>query len=73
MLPLIQRKLVTLWVIDEQMDSVNQIEPHLDVLSDSETHVSKNSEHGPDFPFYEGGDVHVVATAKGGLSLLMPR
>lgn len=72
-LPLLRRNLVTLWVIDEQIDSVNQLKEHLEVFPDSATHVIKNSKHGPDFPFYEGGDVHAVVTSKGGLSLLMPR
>lgn len=72
-LPLLERRLVTLWVIDEQLDSVNQLREHLEVFPDSETHVIKNSKHGPDFPFYDGGDVHGAVTAKGGLSLLMPR
>ena len=72
-LPLIQRKLVTLWVIDEQIDSVNQLKEHLQVFPDSDTHVIKNSKHGPDFPFYDGGDVQMSVSAQGGLSLLMPR
>lgn len=72
-LPLIQRKLITLWVIDEQIDSVNQLKEHLEVFPESEIHVIKNSKHGSDFPFYDGGEVHSAVTAKGGRSLLMPR
>ena len=72
-LPLIRRKLITLWVIDEQIDSVIQLKDHLEVFPESETHVIKNSKHGPDFPFYDGGDVHAAVNAKGGLSLPMPR
>lgn len=72
-LPLIDRELITLWVIDEQIDSVNQLKEHLEVFPESEVHVVKNSKHGTDFPFYDGGDVHAAVSAKGGLSLVMPR
>jgi hypothetical protein len=72
-LPLIGRKLITLWVIDEQLDSVIQLADHLEVFPESETHVVKNSKYGPDFPFYDGSDTHTRVTEKGGLSLPMPR
>jgi hypothetical protein len=72
-LPMIDRKVVTLWVVDEQRDAVMQLKDHLDVFPDSETHVIKNSKYGPSFPYYEGTDVQAAVESRGGLSLLMPR
>lgn len=72
-LPMIDRKVVTLWVVDEQRDAVMQLKDHLEVFPDSETHVIKNSKYGPSFPYYEGSDVRATIESRGGLSLLMPR
>jgi hypothetical protein len=70
---MIDRKVVTLWVVDEQRDAVMQLKDHLEVFPDSETHVIKNSKYGPSFPYYEGSDVRAPIESRGDLSLLMPR
>jgi len=72
-LPMIRRNVVTFWVIDEQRDSVMLLKDHLDVFPDAETHVIKNSKHGPHFPYYEKSDVQATVESKGGVSLLLPR
>jgi CobQ/CobB/MinD/ParA nucleotide binding domain len=72
-LPLIQRDVVTLWVIDEQRDAVLLLKDHLEVFPQAETHVIKNSKYGPHFPYYEGSEVKATIDRKDGRSLLMPR
>lgn len=70
-LPRLERELVTLWVVDELRDSVNQLKDHLEVFPDTETHVIKNSIHR-DF-FYDRSEVRPLIEARGGQSLRMPR
>lgn len=73
-MPALQRKLVTLWVIDEQRDSMNQLKDHLSVFPDTVTHVVKNSKHGADaFGLYDESKLRVTIESKGGVSLVMPR
>jgi hypothetical protein len=73
-LPGLQRKLVTLWVIDEQRDSIMQLKEHLAVFPDTETHVVKNSKHGPEaFDLYDTSQLRRSIETNGGFSLLMPR
>jgi hypothetical protein len=72
-LPLIDRKVITLWVIDVQRDAVMQLKDHLHVFPDSETHVIKNSLFGSLFPYYEGSDVQQHIESQGGLALSLPR
>lgn len=74
-LPGLERKLVTLWVIDEQRDSLNQLRDHLTTFPDNEIHVIKNSKVGPDaFVLYDGSRLRsTVEQEKQGLSRYMPR
>lgn len=74
LLPELQRKLVTLWVIDEQRDSLSLLKEHLAVFPNQETHVIKNSKHGPNsFALYESSKLRASIESKGGLSITMPR
>jgi hypothetical protein len=74
LLPELARKLVTLWVIDEQKDSIKLLKEHLSVFPDVETHVIKNSKHGPNsFGLYDGSKLRTSIESKGGLSIVMPR
>jgi hypothetical protein len=74
LLPELQRKLVTLWVIDEQRDSIQLLKEHLTVFPDQETHVVKNSKFGPNsFGLYDGSKVRASIESNGGLSIVMPR
>jgi hypothetical protein len=73
-LPELGRELVTLWVIDEQRDSLGPLQKHLAIFGDSPTHVVKNSPRGPEaFALYEGSKLRTAVESKGGSSLLMPR
>jgi len=74
-LPGLERRLVTLWVIDEQRDSLNQLRDHLAVFPDNEIHVVKNSKEGPNaFGLYEASKLRtIIETEKRGRSLYMPR
>lgn len=70
----IGRKLVTLWVIDEQRDSIGQLVEHMAVFADNETHVIKNSRYGADsFSLYDQSQLRQSVERRGGSSLLMPR
>lgn len=71
----LQRKLVTLWVIDEQRDSLAQLKDHLRVFPDNETHVIQNSKNGPEaFSLYAQSKLRTtIEVEKGGLSRYMPR
>lgn len=74
LLPELQRKLVTLWVIDEQRDSINLLREHLAVFPNHDIHVIKNSKHGPgSFGLYDASKVRTSIESKGGLSITMPR
>lgn len=74
LLPALGRRLVTLWVIDEQKDSIKLLKEHLAVFPNSAVHVVKNSKFGPNsFGIYDGSKVRASVEAKGGLSITMPR
>jgi len=74
LLPELQRKLISLWVIDEQRDSINLLREHIAVFPDHEVHVIKNSKHGPgSFGLYDASKVRASIESKGGLSITMPR
>ena len=74
LLPELERKLITLWVIDEQKDSVKLLKEHLVVFPDSEAHVIKNSKHGPNsFGIYDNSKVRTSIEHRGGFSITMPR
>lgn len=74
LLPALGRRLVTLWVIDEQKDSIKLLKEHVAVFPNSEIHVIKNSKHGPDsFGIYESSKIRTTIEANGGLSITMPR
>jgi hypothetical protein len=74
LLPELQRSLVSLWVIDEQRDSINLLKEHLAIFPNHEIHVIKNSKHGPDsFGLYHASKVRTSIESKGGLSVTMPR
>ena len=74
LLPALGRRLVTLWVIDEQKDSIKLLKEHVAVFPNCETHVIKNSKHGPDsFGIYESSKIRTTIEANGGLSITMPR
>jgi MinD-like ATPase involved in chromosome partitioning or flagellar assembly len=73
-LPELERDLVTLWVIDEQVDSLGPLQEHLSAFPDSLTHVVKNSHHGPDaFSIYEDSSLRRTIETRGGTSMFMPR
>jgi hypothetical protein len=74
-LPGLERRLVTMWVIDEQRDSLNQLKDHLGVFPDNEIHVVKNSKEGPAaFGLYEESKLRItIEQEKRGRSVYMPR
>jgi len=68
------RKLVTLWVINRQRDSLNLLVEYLKVMTNSETHVVQNGHWGPveAFSLYRGSNLRASIEAAGGKSLFFP-
>ncbi|HVZ34551.1 MAG TPA: hypothetical protein VG963_19110 [Polyangiaceae bacterium] len=70
----IGRKLVTLWVINRQRDALDQLEEHLQVFGDCETHVVRNGyfAEAVQFELYNGSKLRARIEKTGGRSLLLP-
>jgi hypothetical protein len=74
MLPELGRQLVTLWVINRQRDSMDQLEEHLQVFGDCQTHVIRNGYFGDEsqFELYNNSKLRTRIELAGGKSLLLP-
>jgi len=61
------RKLVTLWVINSQRDSLQLLKEYLDTIGSGTTHVMRNLYHGPErkFELYNGSKIRVAVEAQG--------
>jgi cellulose biosynthesis protein BcsQ len=61
------RKLVTLWVINSQRDSLQLLKDHLDTVHSGTTHVLRNLYHGPErkFELYNGSKIRATVEAQG--------
>lgn len=68
------RKLVTLWVINRQRDSLNLLAEYLKVMTNSETHVVQNGHWGPveAFSIYQSSNLRNSIETAGGKSLFFP-
>lgn len=73
-LPELGRKLVTLWVINRQRDAMDQLEEHLQVFSDCQTHVIRNGYFGDEsqFELYNKSKLRARIERAGGQSLVLP-
>ncbi|MCP5197915.1 MAG: protein mobD [Gammaproteobacteria bacterium] len=70
----LQRRLVTLWVINRQRDSLELLQAYLAALPGSVTHVIRNGYFGPTekFELYNGSQIRVEIQARAGHSLTFP-
>jgi len=61
------RRLVTLWVINSQRDSLQLLKDYLDIVSDHTTHVLRNLYHGPErkFELYNNSKIRATVEAQG--------
>lgn len=74
MLPELGRQLVTLWVINRQRDSMDQLIEHLQVFDNCTTHVVRNGYFGDEsqFELYNNSKLRARIERAGGQSLLLP-
>lgn len=70
----LKRKLVTLWVINRQRDSLELLKEYMDVLPESKIHVLRNSYFGEErkFELYNESNIKKTITESGGKSLTFP-
>jgi len=63
----LKRRLITLWVINSQRDSLQLLREFLEVMQSGETHVLRNLYHGPErkFELYNGSKLREAIEAKG--------
>ena len=61
------RKLVTLWVINSQRDSLQLLREYLDTVGGNTTHVFRNLYHGPErkFELYNNSKIRATVEAHG--------
>jgi len=70
----LRRKLVTLWVINRQRDSLELLKQYTDSIDVGSIHVIRNGYYGPieKFELYNGSKIKQMIEERGGLSLLFP-
>ncbi len=70
----LQRKLVTLWVINRQRDSLELLQDYVEAIPNSTVHVVKNAYFGADskFELYNGSKTKKLVEGNGGRSLVFP-
>lgn len=70
----LERKLVTLWVINRQRDSLELLKEYMDALPNSDIHVVCNGYYGAlrKFELYNNSNLRTEVEKRGGLTLLFP-
>jgi hypothetical protein len=70
----LRRKLVTLWVINRQRDSLELLKEYMDAIPDTVVHVVRNGYFGEErkFELYNGSKRRALVEERGGLSLTFP-
>lgn len=73
-LPFLERKVVTLWVINTQMDSLNLLRDFMKALPDVDVSVVRNTFFGDevDFKIYNESNIRKEIETRGGKSLTFP-
>ena len=68
------RRLITLWVINRQRDSLELLRQYLEAIPGSELHVIRNGHFGPEakFELYNGSKIRQAVESRGGRSLTFP-
>jgi len=70
----LKRKLITLWVINRQRDSLELLKEYMDAIPNSTIHVIRNGHFGEEskFELYNGSKVRFSIEERGGKSLTFP-
>lgn len=70
----LDRKLVTMWVINRQRDSLELLQEYMSVMSNSAVHVLRNGLFGDEkqFELYNGSKLRTAIESRGGKSLTFP-
>lgn len=70
----LKRKLVTLWVVNRQRDSLELLKEYMDAIPNAAVHVVRNGYFGDEkkFELYNGSKVRKAVEEKGGHSLTFP-
>jgi hypothetical protein len=70
----LQRKLVSLWVINRQRDSLELLKEFMEAIPDAAVHVVRNGYFGEEkkFELYNGSKTKELIEAKGGKSVTFP-
>lgn len=70
----LQRRLVTLWVVNRQRDSLELLREYMDAMPQAAVHVLRNGYFGETakFELYNGSKLKTALEERGGLSLTFP-
>lgn len=70
----LKRKLVTLWVINRQRDSLELLKEYMDAIPNADVHVVRNAYFGEEkkFELYNGSKLRATVEGRGGKSLTFP-
>jgi hypothetical protein len=70
----LKRKLVTLWVINRQRDSLELLKEYMDAVSNAAVHVVRNGHYGEEkkFELYNGSKLRAAVEERGGQSVTFP-
>jgi hypothetical protein len=70
----LKRKLVTLWVINRQRDSLELLKEYMEAMPDAAVHVVRNGHFGEEkkFELYNGSKLRAAVEERGGQSLTFP-
>ena len=71
----LKRKLVTLWVINRQRDSLELLKEYMDAIPNTAIHVIRNGHFGEEskFELYNGSNLRSLVENLGGKSLTFPK
>lgn len=70
----LDRKLVTLWVINRQRDSLELLKEYMDAIPNADVHVIRNGYFGEEkkFELYNGSKLRAAVEERGGKSVTLP-
>jgi len=70
----LKRKLVTLWVINRQRDSLELLKEYMDAIPNAAVHVVRNGHFGEEkkFELYNGSKLRAAIEERGGQSVTFP-
>ena len=70
----LKRKLVTLWVINRQRDSLELLKEYMDAIPNAAVHVVRNGHFGEEkkFELYNGSKLRAAVEERGGQSVTFP-